>query len=254
MKKLFLFLVAVLLYVSNILVAQEKSNWSYDLGVFFFKSSVDRQPDELLYNPVFEKWEAIKNKPAVYSVSEYKKAFDPYPFNLSIGFDGLFRFKKYFMIKLGYCYTNTLGIGGKGSISYTDISTNVESSESKTTAFSSHQITYFLGPLLPINDAGAEIYMGFSMMSPTYVVYKEKYENIESGITIREYDKTFTGFFGNCRTVIGIQVPLSGKFRFGSELVFAYFNGLDVKSGNLVDAGFKFPGMQWNFTFRYEIK
>jgi len=254
MKKYFLISVIAFVTVVYRTTAQEESNWSYDIGISFFKASVNQQPDELLYNPVFERWESIKNQPDIYSVSEYKKAFDPFPFNLSVGVDGLFRYKKYFMIKLGYCYTNTLGIGGKGNITYTTLETNTVTSESKTISYTSHQFNYFIGPLLPINDKGAEIYMGFSMMSPTYVVDKEKYNKTEDGITIRDYNKTFKGFFGNCRTVIGIQVPLSERFRFGSELVFAYFNGLEVKSGDLTDAGFKFPGMQWNFTFRYNIK
>ncbi len=89
---------------------QDESNWSYDLGISFFKSSMRNQPDELLYNPVFEKWEFINHQTEEYSVTEYK-ALSPYQFNLSVGIDGLFRYKRYFMIKIGYCYTNTLGIG-----------------------------------------------------------------------------------------------------------------------------------------------
>jgi hypothetical protein len=253
MKKLLKIFVVTILSVSNQSFGQAESKWSYDLGFSFFKSSVNNQPDELLFNPVFEKWESINHQKDVYSVSDYK-ALDPYPFNLSIGFDLLFRYKRYFMIKMGYCYTNTLGIGGKGNITYTDIPNNLEIYESKKMSYYSHQLNYFIGPLLPINDKGAEIYMGFSMMSPTYISYNEQYKRYEAGTIVQDYNKTFNGFFGNCRTVIGIQVPVTERFKFGSEIVFAYFNGIELKSGDLTDEGFKFPNMQWNFTFRYKIK
>jgi len=253
MKKYLIFVSIGLLSMSYNINAQEASNWTYDLGLSFFKTSVRNQPNELLFNPVFEKWESINHQTANYSVADYK-ALDPYSFNLSIGIDGLFRYKKYFMLKVGYCYTNTLGIGGKGNITYTDISNNQEISESKEMSYSSHQFNYFMGPLILIGDDGAEIFMGFSMMSPTFVSYKEQYERTEAGLVVQDYDKKFTGFFGNCRSVIGIQVPLSGRLKFGSEMVYSYFNGIELKSGDITDEGFKFPDMQWNFTFRYKIK
>lgn len=78
--------------------------------------------------------------------------------------------------------------------------------------------------------------MGFSMMSPTYVSYKEKFKRSQSGIKVQEYDKKFTGFFGNCRSLFGMQVPLSDRWKFGSEIVFAYFN--EIKSGDIADEGF----------------
>jgi len=253
MKKYLLFITIGLLCMSHKVVAQEGTKWSYDLGISFFKSSVRNQPDELLYNPVFERWEYINHQTEEYSVTEYK-ALDPYAFNLSVGIDGLLRYKKYLMIKVGYCYTNTLGIGGTGKITYTDNSTNHEIIESKEMSYSSHQINYFIGPLLPIKDNGGEIYMGFSMMSPTFVSYKEKYKKTESGTVVRDYNYKFKGFFGNCRIVLGIQLPLSGRLKFGSEMVYSYFNGIELKSGDITDEGFRFPDMQWNFTFRYKMK
>lgn len=233
--------------------AQQQSKWSYDLGISLFKSSLRNQPDELLYNPVFEKWEYLNHHPEAFSVTEYT-ALSPYAFNLSIGIDGMFRYRKYLMIKLGYCYTNTLGIGGKGNISYTDISSGLEYTESKEMAFTSHQLNYFIGPVVPLGEEGAEIFMGFSMMSPTFVSFREQYRKSESGTIVREYSHHYTGFFGNCRSVIGIQVPLRGKFKFGTEMVYSYFNGIRLKSGTITDDGFKFPEMQWNFTFRYHFK
>lgn len=91
--------------------------------------------------------------------------------------------------------------------------------------------------------------MGFSMMSPTLVSYKEQYKKTESGITNQEYDKNFTGFFGNCRSLIAMQVPLSARLLFGSEIIIAYFNGIGLTSEDLIDEGFVFPDMQWNFSF-----
>lgn len=253
MKRYFVLIAISIIFLGNKVIAQETSNWTYDFGVLFFKSSLKNQPDEILYNPVFEKWESINQNSESYSVSEYN-ALEPYAFNLTVGLDGLFRYKKYLMLKIGYYYTNTLGIGGKGNIAYTNNSDGFLITEDKEMSYSSHQLTYFIGPLIPIGENGAEIFMGFSMMSPTYVSYKEKFKRSESGITVQEYDKKFTGFFGNCRSLFGMQVPLSDRWKFGSEIVFAYFNGMEIKSGDIADEGFVFPDMQWNFTFRYEIK
>lgn len=252
MKKSFILLVVLMGLYSNI-YAQKESKWTYDTGILFFKSSLKNQPDELLYNPVFEKWESVNQNAGSYTVNEYN-ALEPYSFNLTLGFDGLFRYKKYLMLKIGYYYTNTLGIGGKGNIAYVKNSDGNLITEEKEMSYSSHQLTYFVGPLIPIGENGSEVFMGFSMMSPTYVSYNEKYKRTEAGITVLDYDKTFKGFFGNCRTLIGMQVPISERWRFGSEIVFAYFNGIELKSENIVDEGFVFPDMQWNFTFRYKIK
>ena len=241
-----------MIFFGNIVFAQELSNWTYDFGVLFFKSSLKNQPDELLYNPVFEKWESINQNPESYTVNEYN-ALEPYAFNLTVGIDGLFRYKKYLMLKIGYYYTSTLGIGGKGNIAYNN-SDGLLITEEKEMSYSSHQLSYFIGPLIPIGQNGTEIFMGFSMMSPTYVSYKEKFMRTESGTNVQVYDKKFTGFFGNCRSLIGMQIPLSENWKFGSEFVFAYFNGIELKSGDITDNGFAFPDMQWNFTFRYKIK
>ena len=79
-------------------------------------------------------------------------------------------------------------------------------------AFSSHQVNYFIGPVLPLGVDGAEIFMIFNMISPTLVSYMEQDKKTESGTAVRDYNYHFIGFFGNCRSVIGIQVPLSNRF------------------------------------------
>ena len=252
MKKYILLISMTFFSVSTPLFAQEESNWSYDLGLSFFKSSLRNQPVELLYNPVFEKWEAINHQPSEYEVIDYQ-ALDPFSFNLSAGVDILFRYKRYLMIKLGYCYTNTLGIGGKGHITYIDHLLQ-EIEETKEMSYSSHQYTYFIGPIIHVDQSGASIYMGFSMMSPTYVIYHEQAKKTIDGLIFQDYNHTFKGFFGNCRSVIGMQVPVSKRIKLGSEIVFAYFNGLELKSGDLADEGFMFPDLQWNITCRYLIK
>jgi hypothetical protein len=158
------------------------------------------------------------------------------------------------MIKIGICYTNNLGIGGDGTISYTEQASNIAYTEKKEQGFSSFQINYFVGPCIPIGENGPEIFMGFSIMSPTWVSFKEKYTRTQSSSLIVDYNKTFKGFFGNCRSMLGMQIPISEHFKLGTEIVFAYFNGIELKSGSLSDQGFKFPAMQWNFTCRYKIK
>lgn len=253
MKRKLVVAFATFVLFSSASFGQEESNWKYDVGVSLFKTSLNSQPDELLYNPVFTRWEKINQNTDQYTIGDYKR-LDPYPFNLSAGFDCLFKYKKYFMIKLGYNYTNTLGIGGKGNISYLERTTNLNYSENKEMSYSSHQINYFVGPCIPISENGPEIFMGFSMMSPTWVVYNEKYSKIENGIKTVDYNKKFTGFFGNCRSMIGMQVPLTDKLRIGTDIIFSFFNGLELKNGSLKEQGFKFPLMQWHFTLRYKIK
>lgn len=128
MKKI-LFLAAIgILGMGHMNCAQVESVWSYDLGISVIKSSLKHQPDELPYNPVFEKWESVNRQAEEYTVTEY----------------------------------NALGIGGTGNITYTNRSSGLEVSESKDMAYSSHQINYFIGPLLPVGAKGAEIFMGFS--------------------------------------------------------------------------------------------
>jgi hypothetical protein len=251
MKKYFhLLLFTSMVFVSN---AQEEPKWQCDAGFSFFKTSVNNQPDELLFNPVFVRWENINQQPAAYTVEDYKP-LNPFQFNASFGLDCFFKYKKYFMIKLGINYTNNLGIGGDGKISYTDNATDIAYTEKKVQELSTFQINYFIGPCIPIGEHGPEIFMGFSLMSPTWVSFREKYTQTRSSNVLIDYDKTFKGFFGNCRTMIGMQVPVSGHFKLGTELVWAYFNGIELKSGSITDQGFKFPTMQWNFTIRYKIK
>lgn len=252
MKKHFLLSLSLTIVFNINLLAQEVSNWTSDIGISFFKSSLINQPDELLYNPVFTRWESINQQPNMYLVSDYKP-LSPYIFNLNIGADYFLKYKKYLMIKIGFGYTNTL-IGGIGNISYTDKLQNISYSEKKEMGYSSYQITYFIGPCVPISENGSEIFMGFSIMSPTWVVYNEKYTKMQNTNALTDYNKTFKGFFGNCRSMIGIQVPVFERFKFGTEMVFAYFNGIELKSGSLTEQGFKFPAMQWNFTCRYRLK
>jgi len=253
MKTKFLSVSIAFAILSSISFGQKVSNWKSDLGFSFFKSSINNQPDELLYNPVFVRWENINQQPDLYTVKDYKP-LKPYQFNASFGLDYFIKYKKYLMIKLGICYTNNLGIGGDGNISYTEKASNIAYTEKKEQGFSSFQINYFIGPYIPISENGPEIFMGFSMMSPAWVSFKEKYTKTQSSNVIVDYNKTFKGFFGNCRSMIGMQVPISEHFKLGTEIVFAYFNGIEVKSGSLSDQGFKFPAMQWNFTMRYKIK
>ncbi|MFC2103879.1 hypothetical protein ACFLS4_00835 [Bacteroidota bacterium] len=233
--------------------SQESKKWRISGGIHGFKYSVNNQPNELLYNPVFEKWENINHQSDLYDVSEYS-ALDPLSFNMNIGIDALIRYKKYLMIKIGYDYSNPIGIGGTGNINYTDLSSGSVYEESKEFSYTSHQITYFIGPIVQINENGPEIFMGFSMMSPTWVNYNERYKLIEDDIVIEDYDLNFKGFFGNCRMLIGMQVPIKEKLTIGTEAVFSFFNGIELESGNIVDEGFKFPDMRFDISLRYKFK
>lgn len=234
------------------LQAQQKSNWSIDAGIRGFKYSVNNQPNELNYNPVFTRWENINQNPTDFTISEYN-SLKPLYFNFSFGADLFIRYKNFLLIKVGYDYSNPFGIGGTGDISYTETNTGNQIKEEKEFSYISHQINYFIGPIVQVGENEAEIYMGLSMMSPTWVSYKEKYSKSVDGVLVKDYDKTFKGFFGNCRTLFGIQVPVSDKLKVGSEAVFSFFNGFELQSGNIEDNGFKFPLMKWDFTLRYEI-
>ena len=66
-------------------------------------------------------------------------------------------------------------------------------------------------------------------------------------------DKSFSGFFGSCRALVGIQSPISERFRLGSEAVFTFLNYMMLESGDLSDNSFQFPNMKWNFTVRYSL-
>jgi hypothetical protein len=234
------------------LFAQHNGNWNIDIGIRGFKYSVDNQPLELNYNPVFSRWEGINQNPEIYVVSEYNR-LEPLFFNFSFGTDLFIRYKKFLLIKIGYDYSNPFGIGGKGDITYTDKSTGEIIQETKEFSYTSHQVNYFIGPVLPVGENNAEVYLGFSPMSPTWVNYKEKYAKSINGTIVQKYNKRFKGFFGNCRALIGMQVPVSDKIKLGSEMVFSFFNGLELESGKIKDNGFKYPLMKWDFTLRYTI-
>ncbi len=241
--------------IANItnLFAQEDSKNSIDVGLWGFKYSAEGGPNEINYNPVFTKWESINQNYSDYIVSEYKPLESLY-FNMNLGIDLFIRYKKHLLIKLGYDYSNPFGIGGKGNIAFTDNSNGKEYTEQKEFGYTSHQINYFIGPLIPISEEGAEIYLGFSPMAPTWITYNEKYTKTEDTVVMTNYDKTFKGFFGSCRALVGIQISITENLKLGSEAVFAFLNYMELKSGNLQDYSFRFPMMKWNFTVRYQLK
>lgn len=248
MKKVYF--VVILIVAFQMLSAQ--SNWKVKIGAHGFKYSLKNQPEELIYNPVFHNWEEINQNSDLYQINDYER-LDPLNFNLTIGLDVQLRYKKYLMIKIGYDYSNSLGIGGKGNINYTNLSSGETIFEDKEFNYISHQFNCFIGPIIEISENGPELYMGFSMMSPTFVTYKEKYSKVVDNIDVRSYDLDFKGFFGNCRALIGMQVPVNERIMVGSDLTFSYFNGIELNSGNLVDQGFVFPEMKWDITFRYKL-
>jgi len=90
-------------------------------------------------------------------------------------------------------------------------------------------------------------------MPHTWVTYKENYTKTEDGKVIEDYNKTFNGFFGNCRVLMGIQISIAKKLRLGSETVFSFLNYMKLEYGDLVNYSFRFPMMKWNFTVRYGI-
>lgn len=250
MKKTLLMIALLSIFIVN---AQEKSNWEVEIGGGLFKGSLNYQPDETLFNPVFSKWENINQNQSDYQVNDYVP-LSSYPMDFNVQFDAIFRYKKYLMIKVGYIYSNTFSIGGKGNIEYENLNTGQVFTEKKEMSYSSSQLNYFIGPIIPIGEKGADVFMGFSLFSPTFVTYKEKYEETIDGITLRKYDMKYKGFFGNCRVVIGMQVPLNERLKLGSEIVYSYFNGMKIKSGDVEDNGFILPRMRWFFTLRYKIK
>jgi hypothetical protein len=170
-----------------------------------------------------------------------------------MGIDIFIKYRKYLLLKIGYDYSNPFGIGGKGQITYREISSGNLTFENKEFSYTSHQINFFIGPVIPVNEGVAEIYMGFSPMAPTWVTYKEEYSKIENGDSVREYDTTFSGFFGSCRALIGIQVEVSENLMLGSEAVFTFLSYMKLKSGDIEDSSFRFPRMKWNITLRYAL-
>ncbi len=241
-------LLAVSLYSFSSVAETGESNWSVDVGLRWFKHSADG--NEIGYNAVFDRWERINQDKDAYDVAEYQP-LDTLFFNFNFGADALFRWRKYLMLKLGYDHSNSAGIGGKGHIEYSDFAGN-QFREEKTFSTFSHQLNLFVGPIVPIENR-AEIYLGFAPFAPTWVRYKEKYKMTADGQVSREYDKTFKGFFGNCRANLGIQVRVWKGLKLGGEITFAVFNYMKLSSGDLEDSSFKFPMMKWNFTIRYEL-
>jgi len=246
------FITILLLWFTRSSYAQSESNWVIDFGIRGFKYSADSKPNEIQYNSVFSRWEKINQNKAAYNIIEYE-SLKPLYFNINLGIDLFIRYKKYFLLKLGYDYSNPFGIGGNGNIKYRDVLSGMEIRENKEFNYTSHQINLFFGPIITIPGNGSEIYLAFSPMPPTWINYKEKYFKLENGEVIENYNKRFTGFFGNCRALIGIQVPITEKLKIGSEAVFAFSTSIEIKSGDIYDNSFQFPRMKWNFTLRYEI-
>lgn len=245
-------IILVVFTINTECYAENSSNWTIDAGIRGFKFSADGNPNEIDYNPVFARWENINRDLDGFTVNEYEP-LEPLYFNMNLGIDLFIRYKKYLLIKVGYDYSNPFGIGGSGNISYVDNSAGIKYHESKDFSYTSHQVNLFFGPLVPVDDGKAEIYLGFSPMPPTWVKYSEKYTRTRDGSVENTYDKKFTGMFGSCRALIGIQVKVSEKLYLGSEAVFTVLNYMNLESGDLQDNSFQFPGMKWNFTARYRL-
>jgi hypothetical protein len=134
-----------------------------------------------------------------------------------------------------------------------DLASGTRYEEEKSVSYTSHQITTFLGAAIPVGD-DAEIYMGFSPMAPTWVTYTEKYTKKANGQTTDNYDRTWHGFFGNCRALLGMQITAGDRLKIGTEMVFAFLNYMKLTSGDLEDSSFRFPSMMWNVTLRYRVR
>lgn len=230
-----------------------ESDWSIDIGARFFKHSAQGQPNELATEPVFDRWEGINQDRTAYSVSDYAP-LEPLYFNMNFGVDVLVRYRTYLMIKLGYDYSNPFGIGGSGHIRYTDNASGVVYEEEKEFSYTSHQLNYFVGPIVPINQGKADIYLGFSPMAPTWVRYRENLSISEDGTEVRAFDRKYRGFFGSCRAVLGVQVRVHPRLKVGSELGFVFLNYMKLESGDLADHSFRFPAMKFNVTLRYSLR
>jgi hypothetical protein len=249
-------LIAAILLLPTIASAEPSSepaspvrDISIDLGFHWFKLAADR-PAELSPNAVFDRWEKINSSPD-YQVRDYT-ALKPLYFNMVFGVDALIRYRRYLMLKIGYDITYPFGIGGYGHIAYLDRTSGAEIKESKTYSFTSHQLSTFIGPIVTVENR-ADVYLAFSPMAPTWVTYHEKYERVQNGATVESTDKTYHGFFGNCRALMGIQVQVSKRLKVGSEAVFTFLNYIPLNSGSHTDSSFRFPFMQWQITARYAV-
>jgi hypothetical protein len=96
--------------------------------------------------------------------------------------------------------------------------------------------------------------MGFAPMAPTWVTYREKYTMKTNGQPTESYDRTYHGFYGNCRALFGMQVLAWDRIKIGTEVVFAFLNYMKLTSGTLSDSSFRFPTMMWNITLRYQLR
>ena len=226
--------------------------WQAEFGVRGFKYSASGIPNEIGYNRVFARWEQLAQQPDRYEVRNYSP-LEPLYFNFSLGVDVLLRYRRYLMVKVGYDYSNPFGIGGTGRISYTEVETGRVIQEEKEFGYTSHQINYFIGPILPVGANAGDIYLGFSMMPPTWVSYREKFERRVDGVVVRDYDMEFEGFFGSCRALAGAQIRVGERLCLGSEAVFSFLNYMKLKSGEIEDHSFQFPDMKWDFVVRYGL-
>ena len=245
-------LAAFLVAVSAGRAESWREDWTVDIGLRGFKYSASGIPNEIAFNPVFARWEAINQQSDEFAVSAYN-ALDPLYFNVSLGVDVFLRYRRHLLVRIGYDYSNPMGIGGKGDIEYRELATGKLIRERKEFSYTSHQLNYFVGPILPIGSNGSEAYIAFSLMPPTWVTYREEYRREEDGTTVRRYDETFDGFFGSCRALIGVQVPVTERIKLGSEAIFSFLNFMELSSGDLEDRSFQFPMMKWEFTVRYGL-
>jgi hypothetical protein len=235
---------------------EDRRDWGIDVGARWFKHSASGVPNELGYNDVFSRWEQLASgRVAGASVTMYRP-LEPLYFNMNFGVDAFIRYRNRFFLRLGYDYSDPMGIGGTGRIEYVDSRRGypVAFEEEKAFSYTSHQINTFLGVLVSLGTDDAEAYMGFSPMAPTWVSYREQYVAIADSATLdATYDRTFSGFFGSCRALLGMQVSVGDRVKVGSELVFAFLNYMKLSSGDIKDHSFRFPNMLWSFTVRYSL-
>ncbi len=245
-------LLAVLVVATTARAAppQAQGDVNLDLGVHWFKLSAGK-PAELDTNAVFDRWENI-NASDQYTVRDYEP-LSPLFFNMVFGADALFRYRRHLMVKIGYDYTNPVGFGGEGRISYHDEAAGTEVTEKKSFSYTSHQISTFLGPIVSLDEARADLYLGFSPMAPTWVYYQDHYQRTEDGRVVEDRTRKAHGFFGSCRALLGMQVRVSDQVKLGSEAVFTFLNNITLKSGEHTESSFQFPALQWDFVARYSV-
>jgi hypothetical protein len=243
----------ILIFLSGTAFAAANGEWEVGIGFTFFKFSSEGKPKEIDYNKVFDRWEQISRDKENYDTQRYQP-LKPLYFTFAFGIDIFTSYENKLMMKLSYDISDPAGMGGKGMIKYTDKRNGITIEEKKEFTYTSKQINYFFGPISASNDSSSEIYMGFSPMSPTWVKYRERYSRTENNVQVRQYDKTFKGMFGNCRSLIGIQNDAANDLKLGAEQVHTFLNFMRLISDDgIVDSSFQFPGMKWNFTIRKNI-